>query len=89
MTVSIGGNDVTGCASALNAIVCVAGVTTEITTNVTLVADALRTALNANGDTSAQLIGLTYPDVILGGYVYPSTTPPIPWRGSPSKRSRT
>ena len=42
-----------------------------ITTNVTTLADDLRPAAGPN----VPIIGSTYPDVILGGYVYPTTRP--------------
>jgi lysophospholipase L1-like esterase len=71
ITVSIGGNDVTSCATAANAITCVAGVVTSIQTNVTSLVNQLESHLGAGNTTP--IIGLTYPDVILGDYV---TTPP-------------
>jgi lysophospholipase L1-like esterase len=73
ITVSIGGNDVTSCASQANPIPCVGTAVTNITTNVTTLATALRAAAGPK----VPIIGLTYPDVILGDYVYPSlpTTP--------------
>ncbi len=77
ITVSIGGNDVTSCASAggLGAILtCVENADTAITTNVGSMVSALDTALMMAGD-SAKIVGLTYPDVILGDYVYPAGSP--------------
>jgi lysophospholipase L1-like esterase len=74
ITVSIGGNDVTSCVSAgsIGAILtCVNAADASITTNVTSLVSQLSTALNANGDTTARIVGLTYPDVILGSYVNP------------------
>jgi lysophospholipase L1-like esterase len=68
ITVSIGGNDVTACASQANPISCVAAAVTGITKNVTSLAAALRAAAGPK----VPLIGLTYPDVILGSYVYPT-----------------
>jgi lysophospholipase L1-like esterase len=68
ITVSIGGNDVTACAAAANPIPCVATAVASIKTNVT----GLATALRADAGPGVPLIGLTYPDVILGDYVYPS-----------------
>jgi lysophospholipase L1-like esterase len=68
ITVSIGGNDVTSCATQANPISCVSTAVTTISKNVTSLATALRTAAGPH----VPLIGLTYPDVILGGYVYPS-----------------
>ncbi len=72
ITVSIGGNDVTGCATQSNPISCVGSVVKSITTNVTTLADDLRTAAGPN----VPLIGSTYPDVILGAYVYPKNPGP-------------
>lgn len=71
VTVSISGNDVTSCAAALDPVTCVQAATAAITTNVTLMVGDLRSALDANGDTSAKIIGLTYPDVLLGVTVNP------------------
>lgn len=76
VTVSIGGNDVTACAdeSGLSAILsCVESADASITTNVTNLVSALNSALSAVGDT-AEIVGLTYPDVILGQYVNPGGT---------------
>jgi lysophospholipase L1-like esterase len=73
ITVSIGGNDVTACAdqSGLSAIIaCVETADSSITTNVTDLVSSLNSALSAAGDT-AEIVGLTYPDVILGQYVNP------------------
>jgi lysophospholipase L1-like esterase len=73
ITISIGGNDVTGCASggSLAAIVaCLNSADAAITTNVTALVSSLNTALTSAGDT-AKIVGLTYPDVILGSYVNP------------------
>ncbi len=75
ITVSIGGNDVTSCAKAPDPVACVGPATTLIKTNVTALVAALSTALVANGDSTATLVGLTYPDVILGDYVYPPGSP--------------
>jgi lysophospholipase L1-like esterase len=76
VTVSIGGNDVTSCAGLSGATTaqilgCVEAADTAITTNVTSLVSSLDGALTANGDT-APVIGLTYPDVILGDWVYPA-----------------
>ncbi len=67
ITVSIGGNDVTGCVSQANPIACVGTAVQDITTNVTTLAGDLRTAAGPK----VPIIGSTYPDVILGSYVYP------------------
>jgi lysophospholipase L1-like esterase len=76
VTVSIGGNDVTSCAGISGATTseilgCVETADTAITTNVTSLVSSLDGALTANGD-SAPVIGLTYPDVILGDWVFPA-----------------
>jgi lysophospholipase L1-like esterase len=70
ITVSIGGNDVTSCAVQANPVSCVVAASTTITTNVDKLVSDLDTALTSNGDT-ARLVGLTYPDVILGADVFP------------------
>jgi lysophospholipase L1-like esterase len=67
ITVSIGGNDVTACATQANPISCVSTAVAGITKNLTSLAASLRTAAGPG----VPLIGLTYPDVILGSYVYP------------------
>ncbi len=67
ITVSIGGNDVTACAARANPIPCVATAVGGIATNVSSLAQTLRAAAGPQ----VPLIGLTYPDVILGSYVYP------------------
>ena len=71
VTVSIGGNDVTSCAAGSNPIPCVMAAATAIQTNVTTLVNDLDTALTSAGDTSAHIVGITYPDVILGDYVAP------------------
>jgi lysophospholipase L1-like esterase len=67
ITVTIGGNDVIPCARQPNPASCVSTALASITKNVTSLAVALRAAAGP----SVPLIGLTYPDVILGLYVYP------------------
>ena len=71
ITVSIGGDDVTHCALQANVVGCVTGAVKSITTNVTMLASDLRRAAGAR----VPIIGLTYPDVILGVYVYPTNPP--------------
>jgi lysophospholipase L1-like esterase len=68
ITVSIGGNDVTACATQASPISCVATAVTSIDQNVTTLATGLRSAAGPK----VPIIGLTYPDVILGDYVYPA-----------------
>lgn len=75
VTVSISGNDVTSCAVASNPVTCVVAAGTAITTNVTQLANDLYAALDANGDSTAKIVGLTYPDVLLGAAVYPTLDP--------------
>jgi lysophospholipase L1-like esterase len=82
ITVSIGGNDVTSCAGASNPTICVAGRLGEIKSNVTTLAGDLRAALvaanGARAGNKVKIIGLTYPDVLLGLWVNtgPGGTPP-------------
>jgi lysophospholipase L1-like esterase len=71
ITVTIGGNDVLGCSSQANVASCVATASKTIQTNVTALAANLRTAAG----TGVPIIGSTYPDVILGAYVYPHHPP--------------
>jgi lysophospholipase L1-like esterase len=66
VTVSIGGNDVTSCAVGSDPLPCVETAEATIRTNVTTLVGDLDAALTANGDTSAHIVGITYPDVILG-----------------------
>jgi lysophospholipase L1-like esterase len=68
ITVSIGGNDVTACAAQANPLPCVATAVVDITKNVDTLASGLRSAAGPR----VPIIGLTYPDVLLGSYVYPS-----------------
>ena len=77
ITISIGGNDVTSCARAGSTgaiLACVEAADSAITSNVTSLVSSLQGALTAAGDT-AHIVGLTYPDVILGDWVYPSGSP--------------
>ncbi len=72
ITVSIGGNDVVPCAHASNVVACVGTAVTGITTNVTSTASQLRAAAGSK----VPIVGTTYPDVILGTYVYPTNPAP-------------
>jgi lysophospholipase L1-like esterase len=66
ITVEIGGNDVTSCAkSAGDAIKCVTDAVARIDASLTTTLAKLRTA--AGPDTT--IVGLTYPDVVLGSYL--------------------
>ena len=71
VTVSISGNDVTSCALQPNPISCVLAVTPVIKANVTNLVTQLDSALTTYGDTDAHIVGITYPDVILGDWVFP------------------
>jgi lysophospholipase L1-like esterase len=65
VTVSIGGNDVTACASQSDPVSCVSAATTSIKTNLTKLAKGLRKAAGKR----VRIVGTTYPDVILGQWV--------------------
>jgi lysophospholipase L1-like esterase len=65
ITVSIGGNDVTRCAREPDATGCVIAAVDLIKRNVSALARRLRAAAGRN----VRIIGLTYPDVILGQWV--------------------
>jgi lysophospholipase L1-like esterase len=65
ITVSISGNDVTACASQADPVACVATATSTIKANVSALAQQLRAAAGPG----VPIIGLTYPDVILGDWV--------------------
>jgi lysophospholipase L1-like esterase len=65
VTVSIGGNDVTRCAREADPVACVAGATDAIRKNVTTIARRLRAAAGRK----VRIVGITYPDVILGQWV--------------------
>jgi lysophospholipase L1-like esterase len=66
ITVSIGGNDVTACArGAADPVACVAQAVRGIRTNVTAVVRRLRRAAGPR----VRIVGITYPDVILGQWL--------------------
>src|SRR4051812_16605024 len=65
ITVSIGGNDRTACASQSDPIPCVGAATASIKTNVSMLAQRLRAAAGPR----TPIVGTTYPDVILGDWV--------------------
>jgi len=77
ITVSISGNDVTGCALAASPITCIVGLLPVITTNVKALMSDLRGALGAAGK-KVPIVGLTYPDVLLGDWVNAGGTPTFP-----------
>jgi hypothetical protein len=64
ITVSIGGNDVTSCASQAEPVPCVAAAVQGIERNVA----AARRLRRAAGP-RPRIVGITYPDVILGRYI--------------------
>jgi lysophospholipase L1-like esterase len=68
VTVSIGGNDVTACARDAAPIPCVATAVQKIQANVTEIAARLRTAAGKK----VRIVGITYPNVILGEWVGPT-----------------
>jgi lysophospholipase L1-like esterase len=72
ITISIGGNDITGCTQSdpTAAAACLTSADSRITTNLISLVSSLNTALTSAGDT-AKIVGLTYPDVILGAWVNP------------------
>lgn len=66
VTVSIGGNDVTQCGQNSDPITCVPRTTNDMAINVTRLVGELRAAAGPD----VPIVGLTYPDVILGQWVY-------------------
>ena len=65
VTVSIGGNDLTACATNPDPIGCVGTALTTINTDLGVLLPALRTAAGPD----VPIVGITYPDVILGDYL--------------------
>lgn len=65
VTVSIGGNDVTACARAADPVPCVATAMGEVRDVLTPALARLREAVGPD----AVVLGMTYPDVILGAWV--------------------
>jgi lysophospholipase L1-like esterase len=65
ITVSIGGNDVTKCAREADAVACVGAAVKSIDTNLGVLLKRLRKAAGRK----VRIVGITYPDVILGGWV--------------------
>jgi lysophospholipase L1-like esterase len=62
VTVSLGGNDITGCATAADATTCVTNTLRIVAGNIGSIATTLRTAAGP----STRIVGLTYPDIFLG-----------------------
>lgn len=71
ITVSISGNDLLPCANSSDPITCVANALGPVNTNVSTLAQGLRAAAGSG----VPIIGLTYPDVLLGLWVYPPGSP--------------
>ena len=65
VTVSIGGNDITACVRAPDPVGCVVSGVAVIEKNVTVIAKRLRRAAGPR----VRIVGITYPDVILGLWV--------------------
>jgi lysophospholipase L1-like esterase len=71
ITVSISGNDVTACAKATNVASCLTSALVGVKANLKTLLIDLRAAAGAD----TKIVGITYPDVILGTYV--SKTPAL------------
>jgi lysophospholipase L1-like esterase len=69
VTVAIGGNDVTACAAAADPTSCITKVLPKVKTNMTTLLTGLR---QAAGPTT-RIVGITYPDVLLGAALSSST----------------
>jgi lysophospholipase L1-like esterase len=65
ITVSIGGNDVTACALEADPIPCVLAAVDRIKKNVRTLVRRLRAAAGRK----ARIVGITYPDVVLGAWI--------------------
>ena len=84
ITISIGGNDFDGCSIAS----CVQAAMPTMEANIKTIVSSLAAGLASASDPKARVIGLTYPDVDLGYYVYPSN-PPTPASVSSAQSSIT
>ena len=82
VTISIGGNDFDGCTT----VPCVKSAMPPMEAGVKSLVGSVEKALVGASDTGARIIGLTYPDVDLGLYVYPDN-PPAPAAVSLAKSS--
>ena len=71
ITVSIGGDDLIVCASTPDPASCIEEITPKVAAHVKSLARLLRTAAGQE----VPIIGLTYPDVLLGAWVYPPAHP--------------
>ena len=65
ITVSVGGNDVTACTTAADAVSCVLAAVPTIKANLAKLLTRLRSAAGP----TTRIIGITYPDVLLGNYL--------------------
>lgn len=65
ITVSIGGNDVTACARDASPVACTAAASAKVQANVRTLVRRLRKAAGPK----VRIVGTTYPDVILGGWL--------------------
>jgi lysophospholipase L1-like esterase len=65
ITVSIGGNDVTGCAKQADPVACIGPAMDKVKANGRALLKRLRKADGPN----TRIVGITYPDVILGAWV--------------------
>ncbi len=70
VTVSIGGNDLTACASTADPIGCVGTALTTINADLGVLLPALRAAAGPD----VPIVGITYPDVLLGDYLSANPT---------------
>ncbi len=68
VTVSIGGNDITKCAKEADAVACVGAALPVVEKNLTTLLQRIRKA----GGSKVKIVGITYPDVILGEWVQPT-----------------
>ncbi|GAC1529293.1 MAG: hypothetical protein NVS3B12_02370 [Acidimicrobiales bacterium] len=70
VTVSIGGNDVIPCAFASDPAACISGAMTRVKADLSGVMKVVRDAAGP----STMIVGLTYPDIVLGAYVGADST---------------
>jgi len=73
ITLSIGGNDLLPCALAPDPIACVGAALPGLETGLATLLQGLRASAGA----SAQIVGITYPDVVLGAWVLGSAEHPL------------
>ena len=62
VTVVLGGNDITSCAAEADVLTCLGTALTTVKTNLAVLLDGLREAAGP----STKIVGITYPDVLLG-----------------------